>query len=248
LLINNQNTIKNWCFTIKFKIAMNYKLRKEEYLPAGTFLATSFLRDRLELSSRFIEFTPDYEARYQKQLQKVDALEQPYKMTEAQKKVTLNLNLAASEMSNELNFLSFYFKRAALDPAILTAIKKDINRHNIEGACLKIKGLIDFIKSENVVLESKGMAVSYPEELQTAKADLEAKNALQNEIMNNKKQLYENNKTDYDALYDFIKTITGAGKIFYNGVVKADEYTVTKMISRMRGGGGGTPPPTPPAV
>jgi hypothetical protein len=66
--------------------------------------------------------------------------------------------------------------------------------------------------------------------------------------MNNKKQLYEDNKTDYDALYDFIKTITGAGNIFYNGVVKADEYTVTKMIARMRGGGGGTPPTVPPAV
>jgi hypothetical protein len=38
------------------------------------------------------------------------------------------------------------------------------------------------------------------------------------------------------------------GKIFYNGAVKTDEYTISKMISRMRGGGGGTPPPVPPAV
>jgi hypothetical protein len=224
---------------------MNYRLRKEEYVPAGTFLATSFLRDRVDLSSRFSEFTPDYTIAFEKQLQKVDALEQPYKMTEAQKKATLNLYFVATEMSKELNFLSFYFKRASLDPAIITAIKKDINGHNIEGACLKIKGLIDFVKSESVVLESKGMAVGFVATLETTKADLEAKNALQNEIMNNKKQLYEDNKTDYDALYDFIKTITSAGKIFYNGVVKADEYTVTKMISRMRAGAGVTPPTSP---
>lgn len=224
------------------------KLKKEEYVPAGTFLLASFLRDRTALSTRFIEFTTDYEAGFQKQLQKVDALEQPYKMTEAQKKVTLNLHLVASQMSKELNFLSFYFKRALLDPAVLTAIKKDINSHNIEGACLKIKGLIDFVKSENVVLESKGMAVGFPAELETVKADLEAKNALQNEIMNNKKQLHEDNKVDYNTLYDYVKTIANAGKIFYNGAVKTDEYTISKMISRMRGGGGGTPPPVPPAV
>jgi hypothetical protein len=106
---------------------------------------------------------------------------------------------------------------------------------------LKTKDLIDFIKKEHVVLESKGMAVSFPAELEATKADLEARNASQNKIMNDKGQLYEDNKADYDALYEFIKTITGAGKIFYNGAVKANEYTVTKLISRMRGGGG-TPP------
>jgi hypothetical protein len=43
-------------------------------------------------------------------------------------------------------------------------------------------------------------------------------------------------QVEYDKLYDFIKTITGAGKIMYDGMVKANEYTVTKMISRIRSG------------
>jgi hypothetical protein len=220
---------------------MNKRFRKEEYVPAATFLMESFERDREKLVAKFSEFTPDYAASFNKQLATVKALEAPYQLTEEQKKITENLHLTAAEMSKELNFLSFYFKRAALDPAILTQIKKDINRHNIEGACLKTKDLIDFIKKEHVVLESKGMAVSFPAELEATKADLEARNASQNKIMNDKGQLYEDNKADYDALYEFIKTITGAGKIFYNGAVKANEYTVTKLISRMRGGGG-TPP------
>jgi hypothetical protein len=59
---------------------MNYKLRKEEYAPASTFLATSFLSDRADLSNRFIEFTTDYAAGFQKKLQKVDTLEQPYRL------------------------------------------------------------------------------------------------------------------------------------------------------------------------
>jgi hypothetical protein len=221
---------------------MNKRLRKEEYLPAATFLKESFERDRVDLVKRFSEFTPEYAVAFNSQVDKVDTLEAPYKLTEEQKKVTENLYLTADELSKELNFLSFYFKRAKLSPTLVTEIKAEINNHNIEGACLKTKGLIDYIKAEHVVLESKGMAVGFPAELEATKTDLETKNALQNKIMNNKGQLYENNKADYDALNEFITTITKAGKIFYNGTVKANEYTVTKLISRMRGGGGGTAP------
>jgi hypothetical protein len=78
------------------------------------------------------------------------------------------------------------------------------------------------------------MAAGFPAELEIIKADLEAKNAMQNKIMNDKGQLYEDNKADYDALNEFIVTITKAGKIFYNTAVKSNEYTVTKLISRMR--------------
>jgi hypothetical protein len=228
-------------------MAKGTKLKKEEYVPAAIFLKKSFERDRLDLVTRFSEFTPEYLSGFDAQLTKVDTLEAPFKVTEAQKKVTENLFTAANLVSKELNFLSFYFKRAKLDTAILTKIKNDIARHNIEGACDKIKGLLQYVVEHHEVLESKGMAVGFPAEMEVAKADLEAKNALQNEIMNNKGQLYEDNALDYTKLYEFISTIANAGKIMYNGLGKVDEYTVTKMISRMRGGGSGgdSKPPTP---
>lgn len=210
-------------------------LRKEECVPVGTFLKESFLRDRAELATRFSEFTADYATAFANQLQKVNTLEQPYKLTEDQKKVTQDLYSVADALNKELNFLSFYFKQAVLDPAILTAIKKELNTHNIEGAGLKITSLIEFIKSHQTVLQSKGMAAGFVAELEATKADLEAKNVLQNKIMNSKKSLYEDNRADYEALDEFVKTIAGAGKIFYAGTAKADEYTIAKIISRMRG-------------
>jgi hypothetical protein len=100
--------------------------------------------------------------------------------------------------------------------------------------------LIQYITNKRSLLESKGMAAGFPSALAVSKADLEAKNVLQNKVMDSKGQLHEDNGSEYIALYDYISTFAKAGKIMYNGLGKADEYTVTRLISRMRGGG--TPP------
>lgn len=220
-----------------------FTLKVEEYVPAATFLKTSFVRDREELSSRFSEFTPDYLAGFETQLAKVTGLEQTLTLTEEQKGLTASLYEASSIVNKDLNFLSFYFERAGLDKAIVTAVKKDLTSRNVEGASLKLVGLIQFITEKSALLESKGMNAGFPAELDAARVNLTTKNELQNKVMDIKKQLYKDNKVEYDKLYEYISVIAKAGKIMYDGMSKKDEYTVTKLISRMRGGGGGATPP-----
>lgn len=211
-----------------------FTLRMEEYVPTGTFLKTSFTRDRADLATRFAEFTMEYEANFDAQLTKVGKLEQSLKLTEEQKQVTESLHDASDLVNKELNFLSFYFKRAKLDSSILTAVKQDLNTRNIEGACFKLEGLIQYVVENETVLISKGMAVGFGATLSTNKEDLLAKNVLQNKIMDVKGQLYEDNAGEYKKLYAYISTIAGAGKIMYASVGKVDEYTLSKVLSRMR--------------
>lgn len=220
-----------------------FTLKAEEYVPAATFLKTSFVRDREELSSRFSEFTPDYLAGFEAQLTKVTGLEQALILTEEQKGITASLYDASNVVNKDLNFLSFYFERAGLDTAIVTGVKKDLTSRNVEGACLKLAGLIQFITGKSALLESKGMNAGFPAELDAARVNLMTKNELQNKVMDTKKQLYKDNKAEYDKLYDYVSMIAKAGKIMYDGMSKKDEYTVTKLISRMRGGGGSVTPP-----
>lgn len=220
-----------------------FTLKAEEYVPAATFLKTSFVRDREELSSRFSEFTPNYLAGFEAQLAKVTSLEQALTLTEEQKGITASLYDASNVVNKDLNFLSFYFERAGLDTAIVTAVKKDLTSRNVEGASLKLVGLIQFITSKSTLLESKGMNAGFSAELDAARVNLMAKNELQNKVMDTKKQLYKDNKEEYDKLYEYVSVIAKAGKIMYDGMSKKDEYTVTKLISRMRGGGGGATPP-----
>ncbi|MGH2666353.1 hypothetical protein [Flavobacterium sp.] len=215
-------------------MAQGVKLRIEEYVPMGTFLKASFVRDRTELATRFSEFTAEYEEEFTTQLEKVDQLEQSLKLTNEQKKVTQSLYEQADALNNELNFLSFYFKRAALDTSNLSQLKKDLRVKNIEGACYKMEGFVQYVSENEEVLVEKGMKTGFADTLRIVKQDLAAKNASQNEIMDIKKQLYEDNTREYRKLYTYITTIVSAGKIMYASVNKLDEYTLTRLISRMR--------------
>lgn len=210
------------------------KLRMEEYVPAATFLKTSFVRDRAELATRFSEFTDDFENAFAMQLSKVEQLEQVLKLTKEQKRVTQSLYEQADILNSELNFLSFYFKRTDLDSGILTQVKNNLRKRNIEGACYKMEGLIQYVLENEDELASKGMAVGYPNTLREEKEGLAAKNASQNEIMDVRGQLHEDNAKEYKKLYDYISVIVSAGKIMYANVGKIDEYTITHLISRMR--------------
>jgi hypothetical protein len=63
--------------------------------------------------------------------------------------------------------------------------------------------------------------------------------------LNARKQLVDANKGDYKKLYTFIKTVAEKGKLVFKGTVIEDEYSITKLIGRMRAPkkGGGTPTP-----
>ncbi len=215
-------------------MAHGIKLRLEEYVPAGTFLRTSFVRDRAELATRFSEFTAEFEAEFDAQLTKVDKLEQSLKLTKEQKLITISLYEQADVLNNDLNFLSFYFKRAGLESDILPQIKRDLKNRNIEGACYKMSGLLQYVTDNEAVLCTKGMEIGFANSLVRVKDDMLSKNASQNAIMDIKGQLHEDNAKEYKKLYEYIATIVSAGKIMYGSVGKVDEYTITRLISRMR--------------
>lgn len=209
-------------------------LLKEEYIPAGLFLRTSFERDQGELSVRFKDFTSVFLADFIAKIDKVKTLESAIIMTDDQKKATADLYSAADDLNNEFNFLVYYFKKLKFDTAVLSAVKKDLNSRNIEGAVAKIEDVIQLITVHQTELEDKGMAVGFVQDLSTRRDYLEAKNVLQNKYKNDIATLYKDNKVEYDALYDYIKDIADAGKRLYAGQKKAKEYTVSSLIKRMR--------------
>ena len=225
-------------------------LLKEEYVPAGLFLRTSFERDQGELSVRFKDFTSVFLADFIAKIDKVKTLESAIIMTDDQKKATADLYSAADDLNNEFNFLVYYFKKLKFDTGLLSDVKKDLNSRNIEGAVAKIEDVIQFIVAHETALEGKGMASGFVLELSSSSDFLEAKNVLQNKYKNDIGTLYKDNKVVYDALYDYIKDIADAGKRLYAGQKKAKEYTISSLIKRMRvikkdGGVGTDTPPTP---
>jgi hypothetical protein len=221
---------------------------KEEYLPGALFIKTSFVRDREALATRFAEYTPKYLAGFEAQIAKVKQIQGALVLTEAQKKATVNLYTKADSVNVEFNFLSSYFKKCDLDTKILSQVKKDLTSRNIEGATAKITSVIQMIKANTAALVSKGMAANFADTLAADRDYLEQTNVLQNEVKNKVADLYTTHKEEYDALYAYITEIANDGKIMYKGTPKAKEYTLTKIIERMRSRNtGGSDEPTPDA-
>ena len=213
---------------------MNNKLRKEEYTVAGNFLKTSFANDRVDLATRFPEFTPEYQTAFEASIDLVEDLEQGVVLTGEQKTATAALYALANELNSELNFLTFYFKRAGLDSKMVSNLKKDLAKNNIEGCTQKITGLLQFIADKKPQLTEKGMAATFDSELAQTRDNLNEKNELQNQKMNALKELHSENKVVFKELYQYISTIADAGKIKYKNTIKADQYTISKIIARMR--------------
>ncbi|WP_310559994.1 hypothetical protein [Flavobacterium sp.] len=220
-------------------MSKEYSFLKEEYVPGALFIKTSFIRDREELVTRFAEYTPEYVVGYEAQISTVKEIQRTLVLTDEQKQATVNLYRKADSLNVEFNFVASYFKKCTLDTKILSEVKKDLTRRNIEGATDKIASIIQLIEANAIALISKGMAANFGSTLAADRDYLEQQNVLQNQVKNKVSDLYTANKAEYDALYDYIAEIANDGKIMYKGTPKAKEYTIGKIIERMRSGNGG---------
>lgn len=220
-------------------MSKTYAFLKEEYLLAALYLKASFKRDRQELVTRFAEYTPEYLVGFEDQISTVKQIQKTLVLTEAQKQATANLYLRANSVNVELNFVSRYFKKSGLNTKILSQVKKDLTTRNIEGATDKITSVIQFIDANKDALVSKGMSANFAATLASDRDYLEQENVLQNEFRNQIAALYKANKAEYDALYAYIAEIANDGKIMYAKTPKAKEYTIAKIIERLRSGNSG---------
>jgi hypothetical protein len=211
-----------------------FQIRKEEYSPLGDFVKISFVRDQAAIAVRFPKLDGDFLDAFAAKLEEVKVLESKFAMTEEQKSTTASLSAEAALLNKELNFLSSYFEDAGLDTEAVSSLKQELFDGNIEGAGLKIEGLKQYVEAHSTALEEEGMAADFPEVLEAYKASLAEKNKLQNSFINNRKRLTDANNKEYIALYGFISRIMKAGKLVFDDKVVEDEYTISRVLKRMR--------------
>lgn len=213
---------------------MNSNVKKEEYTTLGDFILTSYSRDMGAISARFPKLGAAYKDAFVAKLDFVKGLESGIVIKENQKAATTSLEIEAGELNNELNFVSSYFEDAGLNTALVTELKNDLFKDNIEGAVLKIEGLKQYITAHLTALVEEGMDEHFPDKLADHKVSLSNKNKSQNDFMNDHKKLIASNIEHYNALYDYIASIAKKGKLVFKGSVYQDEYTISMIVKRMR--------------
>ena len=210
------------------------RIRFEEYSPLGDFLMKSFVRDQPAIALLFPKLDAGYVTAFQDKIVVVKKLEGTLKLSEAEKKATVELYAEAEVVNRELNVLSIYFVDAGLPIEAISGLKKNLTKGNIEGALLEIKDVNDFVIANQPELEAEGMAAGYPAALEAHRVSMADKNVLQNSVLNARKTLVDANKGDYKALYAYISNVAKKGKLVFQGTVVEDEYNLTKILGRMR--------------
>ena len=214
----------------------------------GDFIKASFERDQSTIVARFPKLDGDFFNGFSAKLEEIKTLESGLVQTEQQKNATAALYAEAALLNKELNFLSGYMREAGISSAAVADLKDCLNRGNIEGAILKIESIKQFVVANQAALEAEGMARDFISLLDSHKMSLAAKNAQQNILMNSRKQLTEANNAQYNKLHDFIKKVGRAGKLVFDGDVRKDEYTLSKVVARMRAAKAGAAGLEPAAV
>ena len=213
---------------------MKVRVKLEEYVHLGSFMMESFVRDLPLIEARFTKYNAAYVAHFQNLIDGIINLEGTLVLTEEQKKVTDDLAIEVDAFDKELNFLSVYFKDAGFSTDAITVLKNSLKSGNVEGALLELKSVRQFAAANKAILEEQGMGVTYIDELEATYTSISAKNVMQYKIMNEREKLVDGNKAAYKDLYACIAGVAEKGKLVFKGSGKADEYTITKIIGRMR--------------
>lgn len=213
---------------------MKTHLRKEEYTAIGDFMLPSFVRDQATIAALFPKFDTAFLTAFTTKLDFVKHLESSVVKTEEQKKVTIDLYETASALNSDLTVLSNYAVDAGINKEPISALKKDLHSHNIEGALLNIEAVKQYVVNNQAALQAEGMLSNFTDTLDDYRTSLGTKNALQNQYMNLLKKLTETNGKQYDELYGFIIKIANKGKLVFKDSITKEEYSIRKNISRMR--------------
>lgn len=220
-------------------MSKDVRFKNEEYAPGARFLLTSFNRDRTAFEEFFSEFTAAYEAEFETQIEVVEKMERDVVLSYEQGQATKSLYEKSDGMNKDLNVLSFWFGKAKLPTSLLTKVKNNLMKRNIEGACQQIEGVVQLVREHESKLVPFGMKVGYFKVLDSRNEELKVLNVRQNELMDKGKGVVSVNVAEYKKLYAFIQNICKAGKIVFDNTHKEDEYTIRQLVRRMRSGNDG---------
>ena len=223
----------------------NSTLNYEEYPAIGDALIASFSRDQGELAGHYKTMDEDYLTGFQNAIDEVRAAASVLAKTEELKSVTKQLYGLADEANEKLLFLIDYVKDAGLHSAAVSAVRTKLTTRNIEGAVHDMRELLPYLESHQSELDAGNMPKEFLKYFAPILPQLEAWNAEQIGIISTRKSLVEANKVLFDTAYGYISKVSNNGKKVFKNSVKKDDYTIAKLIAKVRVDGNGGEKPTP---
>lgn len=206
-------------------------LKKESYTAVAEFMLVSFERDLSEFTKSFKTVDTEYLSKFKSAIAEAKSLGSAMAIQAEQKNVTKKLYEYADQLKDMIAFLKRYAEKANLETTILGRIATSLRAKNIE------KSVIDTRAALPYFIENKDKMTDMPEgfldKIEPIIDNFEKLNISQNSLMNQRKQITSESKDVYQKLYVYISEIADMGKMIYKQSTKKDEYTISKILSRM---------------
>lgn len=209
-------------------------LNYEEYPAIGDALIASFNRDQSELAEHYKMMNADFVTDFQNAIDAVRATASVLAKTEELKSVTKQLYGLADEANKKLLFLLDYVKDAGLESASISGIRSKLTTRNIEGAVYDLREVLPYLESHKAELDAGNMPKEFLDYFPPILPQMEAWNAEQIAIVSNRKSLVEANKILFENAYSYISKVSNNGKKVFKDTVKKDDYTISKLIAKVR--------------
>ena len=218
-----------------------FTLRIEEMPVVGGFLLKSFDTDKAHFQAYSPDFNPAYKTAFQAKLTTVEAIVNPKKIQAELKKITDNMYSATEGLRSQLQLLEGYVKRAQNLTILpkdfgISALRDKIAKKDQEAVIENLKVLFQNIDDNLAALQAKGFTATAYNKLKASRDSIKTANQSQNEKMNQKQKLVEDNIGILNELWGIMNDIMDAGKRIAksNSQLNIDYYTKTKLQKRVR--------------
>lgn len=212
----------------------NATLNYEDYPAIGDALIASFTRDQPEFVVYYKTMDVAYIAEFANAINAVRETASVLAKTEERKGVTKQLYNLADEINRKLLFLIDYSEDSGLETATLSAIRTKLTKRNIEGAIKDLRNILPYLQSKQSQLEEGDMPDGFLDYFPPLLPQMEAWNAEQISILSTRKALVEANAALFENAYSYISKISNPGKKIFKKTIRKDDYTISKLLTKIR--------------
>ena len=208
------------------------KIRQAEYPVVGLAMKESFTRDQAEFLAYYKSMDEAFLSGFDAAIADVQNVHLNTTGMPEQKEASAKVYELQDSLYQRALFLKDYVTYAGLDAALITAAVKALRRTDTEAAVQAIRQAVSYYTP--MAAQLTDMPEGFAETFIADATELERLNIEQNTAMNFRKNLTDENRGKYDALDAFISKVSNAGKRIFKGTSKANEYTLSHLLSRIR--------------
>ena len=208
------------------------KIRQEEYPLVGLAMRESFARARADFQTFYRSMTDEFLAGFDAAIAGIQEVHSASTGLPEQKDASAKVYGLQSSLYRKSLFLKDYVKDAGLDAGPASEAVKALRKADTEAAVKAVRQAVSYYTP--LVAQLKDMPEGFADAFVADAVELERLNTEQNTAMNFRANLTGENRAKYDALDGYISKVSNAGKRIYKGTPKANEYTVSHLLSRIR--------------